>query len=304
LKRIHITLALIFALCFMFAGCDLELEDKTVAVSGNLAYYAEMDQDTRKEKCEGNYIEVSGAVDIVYENLGTIYLGDTFKDKVQFSCKLSNSGDASNIEKDDIVTVRGKCRSCIASTIYLEDCSVEINTNLTESETTAHTNETSSTPTTETPTEPSKEPTTPPAETEPTTPSHSHSYANATCTTPKTCACGATEGSAKGHNWSAATCSKPKTCSVCGATDGAAKQHSWLDATYAAPKTCSNCGATEGRSLEKPGEENYHGHVYTGGQYSKKFHYEEDCAGSNSHEITWEEVDDRDLDPCGTCVLK
>lgn len=52
------------------------------------------------------------------------------------------------------------------------------------------------------------------------------------------------------------------------------------------------------------GEANYHGHVYTGGQYSSKYHYEADCAGENSHEITWEDVGKRGLKPCGTCVLK
>ncbi len=50
--------------------------------------------------------------------------------------------------------------------------------------------------------------------------------------------------------------------------------------------------------------DNYHGHVYTGGQYSKKYHYEANCAGKSSHEITWDEVKLRALGPCGTCVLK
>lgn len=52
------------------------------------------------------------------------------------------------------------------------------------------------------------------------------------------------------------------------------------------------------------GKENYHGHVYTGGASSTKYHYEADCAGKYSHEITWEEVDVRRLQPCATCVLK
>ncbi|MCR4963979.1 MAG: S-layer homology domain-containing protein [Firmicutes bacterium] len=52
------------------------------------------------------------------------------------------------------------------------------------------------------------------------------------------------------------------------------------------------------------GEENYHGHVYTGGSNSTKYHYEAECAGKYSHEITWDEVDARNLQPCGTCVLK
>lgn len=52
------------------------------------------------------------------------------------------------------------------------------------------------------------------------------------------------------------------------------------------------------------GKENYHGHVYTGGASSAKYHYEAQCAGKYSHEITWDEVDARRLQPCATCVLK
>ena len=165
---------------------------------------------------------------------------------------------------------------------------------------------------------------------EPTKPSHQHSYKAATCTAPKTCSCGATEGSKLGHNWSAATCTTAKKCSVCGATDGSAKGHSWSaatcttpkkcascgateggvtdhnwkSATYSAPKTCTKCNKTEGSSLAKPGQNNYHGAVYTGGSSSKRFHYEANCAGKNSHEISWAEVDSRGLTACQTCVLK
>lgn len=106
------------------------------------------------------------------------------------------------------------------------------------------------------------------------------------------------------HRWASATCTDPKICTSCGATEGAALGHNWADATYISPKTCTTCKATEGEPLEKPGKENYHGHVYTGGEYSKKFHYEADCAGKNSHEITWDDVQRRNLGPCGTCVLK
>ncbi|MBO5837555.1 MAG: leucine-rich repeat protein [Oscillospiraceae bacterium] len=53
-----------------------------------------------------------------------------------------------------------------------------------------------------------------------------HSYANATCTDPKTCTvCGATEGDALGHDFADATCTAPKTCKVCGATEGEALGH-------------------------------------------------------------------------------
>lgn len=45
---------------------------------------------------------------------------------------------------------------------------------------------------------------------------HQHTWADATCTAPKTCTeCGETEGEALGHSWEDATCAAPKTCSVC-----------------------------------------------------------------------------------------
>ena len=70
-----------------------------------------------------------------------------------------------------------------------------------------------------------------------------HVWAEATCTSPKTCSiCGDTEGSALGHKWQAATCETPKTCSLCQVTEGEALGHSWKDATCTAPKTCSVCG--------------------------------------------------------------
>lgn len=134
---------------------------------------------------------------------------------------------------------------------------------------------------------------------------HTHSWELATCTIPKTCStCGATEGIEKGHCWEDASCTTPKVCTDCGITEGSAKDHIWEDATYTAPKICSVCGATEGNPLEIPGKENYHGHIYTGGSSSKKYHYEANCPGKNSHEITWEEAQRRNLGPCGTCVLK
>lgn len=69
----------------------------------------------------------------------------------------------------------------------------------------------------------------------PTTPAHTHSWKAATCTAPKTCSCGATEGAAAGHSWKAATCTAPKTCSKCGATEGSKAAHSLT-------ATCTMCG--------------------------------------------------------------
>ena len=98
---------------------------------------------------------------------------------------------------------------------------------------------------------------------------HEHTFADATCTAPKTCACGATEGEALGHTFAPATCTAPKTC-ACGATEGEALGHTFVDgncacgaadpdyvpphthsfapATCTTPKTCA-CGATEGDPL-------------------------------------------------------
>ena len=135
-------------------------------------------------------------------------------------------------------------------------------------------------------------------------PTHVHSFSSATCTEPAKCSCGAINGNAKGHSFSNATCTSAAKCTFCGVTTGSAKGHSWVAATYIAPKTCSVCKITEGDPIAVPNFENYHGHVYTGGSSSKKYHYEAKCAGKNSHEITWDEVARRNLGPCGTCVLK
>ncbi len=66
-------------------------------------------------------------------------------------------------------------------------------------------------------------------------PSHTHTFADATCVSPKTCSCGTTEGNALGHTFTDATCVSPKTCTVCGATEGNALGHNYVDGT------CSVC---------------------------------------------------------------
>ena len=144
-------------------------------------------------------------------------------------------------------------------------------------------------PTTAPPTAPITEPATVPATTPPTQPATTP-VPEPTTTPPHI------------HNFSAATCTTPKTCS-CGATEGVVSEHSWKDATYTSPKTCTVCGLTEGNPQDVPGKENYHGHVYAGGDSGTKYHYEAGCAGEYSHEITWEEVESLKLGPCGKCVL-
>ncbi len=51
------------------------------------------------------------------------------------------------------------------------------------------------------------------------------------------------------HSWIEATCTTPKTCTKCGATIGSALGHTWKNATCTDPKTCTRCGTTSGSSL-------------------------------------------------------
>ena len=78
---------------------------------------------------------------------------------------------------------------------------------------------------------------------------HTHTFAEATCTTAKTCECGEIEGEPLGHTWTDATCSTAKTCSVCNTTEGTPLEHTWQEATTDTPKTCELCGLTEGEPL-------------------------------------------------------
>ena len=285
MKKLYIALSIILSLCFIFAGCDVDIEDETISVSGDVAYYAEMDEDTLKEKCEGNYIEVSGTVHIIYQNIGTIYLGNSLSDKIQFSCDLSNSDDATNIEKGDLITIRGKCSSCIGSTIYLKNCEVEKQTNQTELESTTPTNEATTTPTTESSTTPTIEPTTAPT----TEPPLSHNFNAATCTTPKTCSCGTTEGEANGHNWKDATCSDPKTCTVCGTTSGLTAGHNFSNGK------CTTCGKADP-------DYNHETMVWIPTNGGTKYHTHAGCSNMEDPEqVTQSEAESRGFTPCKRC---
>jgi len=285
LRKLYIALSIILSLCFIFAGCDVDIEDETISVSGDVAYYAEMDEDTLKEKCEGNYIEVSGTVHIIYQNIGTIYLGNSLSDKIQFSCDLSNSDDATNIEKGDLITIRGKCSSCIGSTIYLKNCEVEKQTNQTELESTTPTNETTTTSTTESSTTPTIEPTSAPTTETP----HTHNFNAATCTAPKTCSCGATEGEPNGHNWKDATCSDPKICTVCGTTSGLTAGHNFSNGK------CTTCGKADP-------DYNHETMVWIPTNGGKKYHTHAGCSNMEDPEqVTQSEAESRGFTPCKRC---
>ena len=287
-RKLTLSIISILALIFTLLGCSPKAVEEhindPITVSGNLDYYADMDNDTIKEKCVEKHIEVTGEVSKKVTST-MIYLGTEQDDRYYFSCTFSESiADYATLEIGDIVTLHGVCTSFYESTklINMYGCQIvsieKIPIETTEIPTTTPTTESPTVPTTEITTEPSNAPTTEPTTTPTTEPPHTHNFNAATCTTPKTCSCGATEGEPNGHNWK--------------------------DASYTSPKACTVCGTTEGAPLDVPGKENYHGHVYTGGDKSTKYHYEADCAGKYSHEITWEEVDRRGLEPCGKCVLE
>ncbi len=81
------------------------------------------------------------------------------------------------------------------------------------------------------------------------TPKHIHVYSEATCTSPKTCSCGATAGVALGHYFSDATCTSPQICVRCGEINGSEVGHNYSDATCTSPKICTRCGETSGSAL-------------------------------------------------------
>ncbi len=80
-------------------------------------------------------------------------------------------------------------------------------------------------------------------------PTHTHSYSNATCTSPKKCSCGETSGTMLGHSYSDADCTTPKKCTRCGVTAGTALGHQFSSATCTSPQICSRCGATSGNAI-------------------------------------------------------
>lgn len=77
-----------------------------------------------------------------------------------------------------------------------------------------------------------------------------HTWAEATCTTPKTCSeCGKQEGVPREHIWQDATCTEPQICELCNAENGEPNGHEFAKATCTIPATCKECGVTDGEVL-------------------------------------------------------
>ena len=138
------------------------------------------------------------------------------------------------------------------------------------------------------PTMPTAEPTTVP-NTPPTEPPHIHSFRDATCTEPRTCACGATEGNANGHSWQDASCSAPKTCTVCGITSGGAMEHNYSDGK------CTKCGSSVPNYTQEI-------MVWIPTKGGKKYHTYAGCSNMKDPEyVTQSEAESRGFTPCKKC---
>lgn len=160
--------------------------------------------------------------------------------------------------------------------------------NSTES-TTNNSIETTPTPTTAITTESTAEPTTVPTTDSITEPPHTHSFSSATCTTPKTCSCGATEGKANGHSWKDATCSDPKTCTVCGTTSGLTAGHNFSNGK------CTTCGKADPNY-------NHETMVWIPRNGGTKYHTHAGCSNMKDPEqVTQSEAESRGFTPCKRC---
>lgn len=155
------------------------------------------------------------------------------------------------------------------------------NSNDTPSETT--------TPPTEATTMPTTEPTTAPTTAPTTEPPHLHNFSAATCTAPKTCSCGATEGNANGHNWKDATCQTPKTCTVCGTTSGLTAGHNFSNGK------CTTCGKADP-------DYNHETMVWIPTNGGTKYHTHAGCSNMEDPEqVTQSEAESRGFTPCKRC---
>ena len=169
-----------------------------------------------------------------------------------------------------------------------EDRSDAIVDSNTESATN-NSSEATTTPATEITTEPTTKPATEPTTAPTTEPPHTHSFSSATCTAPKTCACGATEGEANGHNWKDATCSDPKTCTVCGTTSGLTAGHNFSDGK------CITCGKAD---------PDYHHEtmVWIPTHGGTKYHTRAGCSNmEDPKQVTQSEAESQGITPCIRC---
>ena len=118
---------------------------------------------------------------------------------------------------------------------------------------------------------------------------HTHSFISATCTSPKTCSCGVTEGDANGHNWKDATCTSPKICAVCGERSGTAIKHS-----YSSGK-CISCDAQDPNYVSEE-------LVWIPTNGGTKYHIKASCSKMiDPIQVTKSVAINQGFGPCGRC---
>jgi hypothetical protein len=118
---------------------------------------------------------------------------------------------------------------------------------------------------------------------------HIHKYKAATCTVPKTCSCGKTEGEANGHKWKKATCVAPKTCVICNKTSGSIVGHKFSDGE------CNICGKAD------PDYERVV-MVWIPTNGGQKYHSHAGCSNMDDPEkVTQGEAESLGFSPCKRC---
>ena len=118
---------------------------------------------------------------------------------------------------------------------------------------------------------------------------HQHVFSEATCITPKTCECGATEGDTLNHEWKSATCTKASTCKLCGKTTGEPKGHTYYEGK------CTSCG-------EKDPNHTSEQMVWIPTKGGKKYHSNSACSNMDGPiYVTISEAEQKGFTACKKC---
>ena len=248
-RKLTLSIIIILALMFALSGCApmavAAHKNDPVAVSGNLDYYALMNNDTLMEKCAEQHIEVTGEVSRKVTSK-MLYLGAEQDDRYYFSCIFSEDiAGYDALEIGDTVTLQGVCTGLYENIklVNMYGCQLV----------------------------------------------HTHDFSAATCTEPKICSCGATEGAANGHSWEEATCTDPKACTVCGTTSGFAADHNFLNGK------CTICEQSEI-------DYNSETMVWIPTDGGIKYHTHAGCSNMEDPEyVTQSEAESRGFTPCQKC---
>ena len=173
--------------------------------------------------------------------------------------------------------------------LCLSLCACTVGDNTTPTVETNPTEATNATKFTGATTEPTTAPTTEPTTVPTTEPPHTHSFSAATCTAPKTCSCGATEGNANGHNWKDATCTSPKICTFCSERSGSAINHNYSNGK------CTVCGSNDPNYVSET-------MVWIPTHGGTKYHSKSSCSKMiDPIQVTKSEAINQGFEPCGRC---